>query len=198
MFEKFFPKSKKITKEKNPKIEDTIADQLEVGKTDLSVEDFHDRLNKSIETRKILGGEEPVTDTYSREEIERDNQLGERLHQLRIGFAGLKEEIKERQTILNELRYSKSGIDTAVRNLNFKDMNSKERNIFVVETMRNAEDRLERINHKIKSNEIEIVPLYQELGHIEEMIKSLAILMNNSEQLPDKTIAKQGYDFNQN
>ncbi len=199
MFEKFVPKN--IKEEINPKIKDTISDQLEIGKrkTDLSIEDFSGEINKAIKKREVIEDKEgPVEDGYSWEELKREEQLDEKLHELRIKFAALKEEIKERQVILNELRYTKSGISSAVRNLNLKDMSSRERDVFVVETMRNAEDRLERINSKIISNEMEIAPLYKELGQIQEMINSIAILMDDPEKNTEKTVGEQKYDFTQN
>lgn len=196
MFEKFVPKN--IKEEVNPKIKDTISDQLEIGKgkTDQSIEDFSGEINKAIKKREVLEDKEgPVEDGYSWEELKREERLDERLHELRIKFAALKEEIKERQIILNELRYSKSGTDSAIQNLK---SNNAQSNSYVLEKIEGGEKRLERIKQKILTNEIEMVPLHQELGQMEEMINSITILMNDPEKNTGKTVGEQKYDFTQN
>lgn len=202
-FKKIFPEksSKNIKEEQNPKMVETINDQINFGGglTDVSIEDHTDELNEIAENRKLFnkeGGSVSMEESW--EEEKRDSKLVEKLNELRVKYAKLKEEIKERQIILNELRYSKSGAERAVKNLNYRDMTSKERNIIAVDMMRGAEDRIERLTNKINKGEIEMVTLHQELGQIDEEMSMIAGLIPSQISDEDKTVGNQRYKFEQN
>lgn len=202
-FKKIKPEESKqfnIKEEKNSKILETLKDQVDIGGglTDRSLHDFNKELNQRIKQREDTNTENNVIPEKSWEEIKRDAELGEKIEALRLKFVGLREEIKERQIIINELRQTKYGAEQSARNLNWKEMVSKERNMVATEMMRTAEDIIERLRTKIERNQIELTPLILELGEIEEKINSLTELVR--QEIPDeeKTVGNQRYDFNQN
>lgn len=198
MFEKLEPKRKSFS-ESDSKIKKTIEDQESFSiKGDVSSEDYIDELNNQIQTRKIIGKEEKILNEQSWEEVIRDEELIEKINNLRVKYAKLKEEIKERQIILNELRYSKSGAERAAKNLNWKELVSKEGNSVVKTMMRNAEDRIERLRKNIETQEIEMMQLHQELGEIDNMMEMLTGLIRKEIPGEEKTVGNQTYDFNQN
>lgn len=199
LFKKIFNKNEKGFKPNDKKTEEILEKQRDlkiIG--DIKSNDFVTGLNQEIKTREIIGKDGTVANNGSWEEEKRDDELIERINKLRIDYGKLKEEIKERQIILNELRYSKNGAERSVKSLNFKGIVSKERDMITVEMMRGAEDRVERLRKKLEKGEIEIAPLYQELGEIEETLDLLTGLMKKEIPDEEKTIGNQGYDFNQN
>lgn len=187
-----------INEEKDPKIKDTMDDQFTIGgRTDVSIEDFTDELNKKVHERKVIGDENGVAaNEESWEEESQGYVLENNLNDLRIKYAKLREGIKERQTIINELRYSKNLTEKAVQNLNIKEMSLKERNFNVTEIMRNTEDRVERLSNKIRNHEEKLIPLYQELGELESIITSVAKLINSPDE--KDTVGDVKYKFELN
>lgn len=199
LFKKIFNKNEKGFEPNDKKTEEILEKQRDLKISgDINSNDFVTDLNQEIKTREIIGKDGPVAKDGSWEEEKRDDELIERINKLRIDYGKLKEEIKERQIILNELRYSKNGAERSVKSLNFKGIVSKERDMITVEMMRGAEDRVERLRKKLEKGEIEIAPLYQELGEIEETLDLLTGLMKKEIPDEEKTIGNQGYDFNQN
>lgn len=199
MFKAESPKNK-IDQETNPKILDVIQDQSEIGGglTDVSLGDYTNELNDLVKQREIIGKEEKVVAETSGEEEKRDAELGEKIEALRLKFVSLREEIKERQIIINELRQTKYGAEQSAKNLNWKEMVSKERNMVATEMMRTAEDRIERLKVKIERNQIELTPLIQELDGIEEIINSLTELIKVEIKNEKDEVVTKGYDFSQN
>jgi hypothetical protein len=150
MFEKLEPKRKSFHEVDN-KIEKTLKKQQDISIVgDISAENYTEDLNQAVIQRKIIGREEKVVDEDSWEEERRDEQLSEKMENLRLKFVKLREEIKERQIIINELRQTKYGAEKSAKNLNWKELTSKERNSVTTEMMRTAEDRIERLSNKIQ------------------------------------------------
>lgn len=199
MFKAESPKNK-IDQETNPKILDVIQDQSEIGGglTDVSLGNYTNELNDLVKQREIIGKEGKVVAETSGEEEKRDAELGEKIEALRLKFVSLREEIKERQIIINELRQTKYGAEQSAKKLNWKEMVSKERNMVVTEMMRTAEDRIERLRVKIERNQIELTPLIQELGGIEEIINSLTELIKVEIKNEKDEVVTKGYNFSQN
>ncbi len=199
LFKKIFNKNEKGFEPNDRSTEEILNKQkdLEIH-GDISSNDFVGGLNQEIKTREIIDRDGAVANDGSWEEEKRDNELTERINSLRIEYGKLKEEIKERQIILNELRYSKSGAEKSVKNLNAKDLVSKDRDMITVEIMRGAEDRVERLRKNLEKGEIEIVPLYKELGEIEETLNLLTNLIKKEIPDEEKTVGNERYNFEQN
>lgn len=117
---------------------------------------------------------------------------------MRLKYVKLREEIKERQIILDELRDSKIGAERAAKKPNWKEITSKERNSVVTDMMRNAEDRIDRLKNKIEKNQIELTPLIVEFGEIQEIIESLSELVNVRMTNEKGELENEGYKFNLN
>ncbi|MDQ5901620.1 MAG: hypothetical protein QG580_335 [Patescibacteria group bacterium] len=197
-FKKLKPERESFV-EPDADIINTLEDQENISiKGDVSSEDYIDELNNQIQTRKIIGKEGKILNEQSWEEIIRDEELVEKINNLRIKYAKLKEEIKERQIILNELRYSKSGAEQSAKNLNWKELVSKEGNSVVKTMMRNVEDRIERLRKNIETQEIEMIQLHQQLGEIDNIMEMLTGLIRKEIPGEEKTVGNQTYDFNQN
>lgn len=197
-FKKLKPERESFS-ESDSRIIKTIEDQESLSiKGDFSSEDYIDELNNQIKTREIIGKDGKVVAEESWEEEKRDAELGEKIEALRLKYVKLREEIKERQIILDELRDSKSGAERAAKKLNWKELTSRERNSVVTDMMRNAEDRIGRLKNKIEKNQIELTPLILEFGEIQEAMESLSELVNVHMTNERGELENEGYKFNLN
>lgn len=180
--------------EKDPKIKDTVDDQFIVGgRTDVSIEDFTDELNQKEQQRRVIGKENtPTENEESWEEQQRDLELNNSLSDLMFKYTQLKERIEQKEESIEMTTSKKENTNISVLKLNTRDMSSRERSSTLVDIMRNAEDRIERINNKLKIEHQEILPLKKELEGLDSMIQSISILMSNNGKDGEK------YKFNLN
>lgn len=198
-FERFSPKNKSIRPE-GPATKKAIQNQENIGiRGDVSAENYIPELNKNVETRELNDKDSgPVSAGQPWEDMAQQEQIVERFHALNEKYNEIAQEIKKRTNDKQELSLTYEGAVRASHNLNMKSLDRKGgKDIDVQEQMRNAEDRVERLKRKLDQRDVEIMPLYHELGDVEAEIEILAGLMND--ELPgEETVGGKRYDFTQN
>lgn len=196
MFE-FFSGKKNLRKEKNPKINETLEDQMNINgrRTDVSTDDFVEELNEISINRRDMGEAGPVMEETSWEEALRDEELPEKLTELKTKYEILLEAINNKQIDVNELRYSRSSTEKSAKNL---ELNPSQL-VGVGELVKTAEERILRLSKMIRSGEGELFSLNKELEDLSRMIKSIEVLANDPEKTEGKKVGdSQGYNYTQN
>lgn len=191
MFERLFPK-KGIYKE-DESTRDALRNQEDIGiKGDVSQEGYINQLNKKVETRNITNTKEPVSNERSWEDEAQQVIIRKRFDDLNERYFALSKELKKKNFDLQELKLTRDAVKVSVNRLNIKKLTSKNRQDNVVEQMRNAEDRLERLEMRVRKGESEILPYFQELKEIQKIIDILAGFFR------DESIVKDTYNWDQN
>ncbi len=191
MFERLFPK-KGIYKE-DESTRDALRNQEDIGiKGDVSQEGYINQLNKKVETRNITNTKEPVSNERSWEDEAQQVIIRKRFDDLNERYFALSKELKKKNFDLQELKLTRDAVKVSVNRLNIKELTSKNRQDNVVEQMRNAEDRLERLEMRVRKGESEILPYFQELKEIQKIIDILAGFFR------DESIVKDTYNWDQN
>ena len=176
-FKKFRPKEESGIKTDKGFIDRAIEDQKDFEiQPETSLEDTTNELNTDA-----LLNDAKLDPTESFEEIEQEKIIYDKVQELTLRYAELKSLIKLNEVNLELLKGMKDSVSQTVIKTNIKNLDSKQKSETLTSTMKNAEDRMDRLAKKIESKQIEISEATIELGAIQSEIDMISWLLPREE-----------------